>query len=194
MTRKKFSLNKSTFNKISSLPHLVIFCVGFLAGFEYYEFDKGQWLSVEQVTKEINVCFTPPAGCGSLIAKEIHQAKESIYMQAFSFTSEVIAEELIKAHMRGVKVQILFDRGQIDEKNSKFHTLRDAGLDIKLDHAPGLAHNKIVIIDRKKVITGSYNFTRAADKRNADNVIMVDNSEVASAYLENWQRRYEKSR
>jgi phospholipase D len=194
MVRRKYGLNKSTFNKISSLPHLVVFFVGFLAGFEYYEFDKGQWLSAEQTTKEINVCFTPPAGCGSLIAKEIHQAQESIYMQAFSFTSDLIADELIKAHKRGVSVKILFDRGQMDEKNSKFHALRDAGLDVRLDHVPGLAHNKVIIIDREKVVTGSYNFTKAADKRNADNVIMVDNREVAHAYLENWKKRYEKSK
>jgi phospholipase D len=194
MVRRKVTLSRSTFNKISSLPHLAVFFLGFLAGFEYYEFDKGEWLSASQPTREVNVCFTPPAGCGALIAKEIHQAKESIFMQAFSFTSEIIADEIIAAHKRGLKVYILFDRTQLEEKNSRYHMLKAYGINVKIDYVSGLAHNKVIIIDKEKVITGSYNFTRAADKRNADNVIMINNPEIAKAYLENWKRRYEKSR
>jgi phospholipase D len=189
MVRKKINLSK-----ISSFSQLIIFCTGFLAGYEYLEFDKGRWLSIEQPTKEINVCFTPPAGCGALIASAIHQAKRSIHIQAFSFTSDLIASEVIAAHNRGVKVQILFDRTQREEQNSKYNMLKQAGLDVKLDYISGLAHNKVIIIDKARVITGSYNFTRAADRRNADNVIMINNPDVAYAYLENWQRRYEKSR
>src|SRR5690349_2934085 len=98
---KMISYKKLNLKNLSSLPHIIVFCVGFLAGFEYYEFDKGNWLSAKTQTQELNVCFTPPAGCSTLIAREIHQAKDSIFMQAFSFTSNLIADEIIKAHRKG---------------------------------------------------------------------------------------------
>ena len=184
---------KLNFSKIKSIPHLLIFITGFTAGYSYIEFDKGQWLSVPQPSKQINVCFTPPAGCSSLIVNEIHHAKKSIFMQAFSFTSESIANELIAAHHRGITVKILFDRSQMGEKNSKFEFLKNAGLNVKIDHVSGLAHNKVLVIDEQKVLTGSYNFTNAAEKRNADNIIMINNSQLAKHYYNNWLERYNKS-
>ena len=114
-------------------------------------------------------------------------------MQAFSFTSESIANELIAAHHRGITVKILFDRSQMGEKNSKFEFLKNAGLNVKIDHVSGLAHNKVLVIDEQKVLTGSYNFTNAAEKRNADNIIMINNSQLAKHYYNNWLERYNKS-
>jgi len=54
---------------------------------------------------------------------------------------------------------------------------------------PGIAHNKVMIIDRKKVITGSFNFTNAADNRNAENVLLIEDSELAATYIDNWKNR-----
>ena len=58
---------------------------------------------------------------------------------------------------------------------------------------PGIAHNKVIIIDSKKVITGSFNFTSAADHRNAENVILIEDTDIASLYLKNWTNREKES-
>ena len=64
-----------------------------------------------------------------------------------------------------------------------------------IDFQPAIAHNKVMVIDRRNVITGSFNFTTAAQKRNAENVLIVlDDPAIAEAYAANWQRRSDVAR
>ncbi|MGP0093987.1 MAG: phospholipase D-like domain-containing protein [Xanthobacteraceae bacterium] len=64
------------------------------------------------------------------------------------------------------------------------------GITVLIDDQVSKAHNKVMVIDRRDVITGSFNFTRAAQERNAENVLLIkDDSGLAAAYAANWQRR-----
>lgn len=144
-------------------------------------------------TSEVNTCFTPPAGCGTVIANLISKAQDSIYVQAYGFTSGEIAKALINAHERGVKIRVLLDKSNIGSKHSKMRNVRKAGIEVSIDKVSGIAHNKVIIIDKQKVITGSFNFTVGADIRNTENVIIVNDREVAKRYLENWYDRKSKS-
>jgi phospholipase D len=142
---------------------------------------------------EIGTCFTPPSGCGAVIANQISKAQESIHVQAYGFTSGEIAKALINANNRGVKVRVLLDKSNIGAKYSKMRDLRKAGIEVLIDEVSGIAHNKIIIIDGSAVITGSFNFTTSADIRNTENVIIVQNKPLAQKYLQNWHARYEMS-
>ena len=137
----------------------------------------------------ISTCFTPPSGCASVIASNISKARDSIYVQAYGFTSGEIAKALINAHKRGVEVKVLLDKSNIGAKHSKMRDLREVGIEVDIDAVSGIAHNKIIIIDKQKVITGSFNFTTSADIRNTENVIIVSNSEIAKQYIQNWLAR-----
>jgi len=141
----------------------------------------------------ISTCFTPPSGCGTVIASRISKAQESIHVQAYGFTSGEIAKALINANNRGVKVRVLLDKSNIGAKYSKMRDLRKAGIEVLIDEVSGIAHNKIIIIDGSAVITGSFNFTTSADIRNTENVIIVQNKPLAQKYLQNWHARYEMS-
>ena len=136
--------------------------------------------------ENINLCFTPPAGCTKVRAEAISRAKQSIYVQAYGMTSPDITESLIEAHKRGVLVQILLDKSNLTDKWSKMPELLDAGIEVTIDKLTGIAHNKIMIIDSSRVITGSFNFTRSADSKNAENILIIDDREVAKQYLQNW--------
>jgi phospholipase D len=144
-------------------------------------------------TGEVSTCFTPPAGCGTVIASQISKAQDSIYVQAYGFSSGEITKALINAHNRGIKVRVLLDKSNIGAKYSKMRKLREAGIEVDIDSVSGIAHNKIIIIDQQKVITGSFNFTTSADIRNTENVIIVNNSEIAKKYIQNWFSRKEHS-
>lgn len=145
-------------------------------------------------TTNITTCFTPPAGCGHIIANVISEAKSSIYVQAYGFTSGEITQALINAYKKGIKVNILLDRSNTSAKYSKMKSLKKAGIKVMIDTIPGIAHNKVIIIDESKVITGSFNFTVGADTRNVENVMIVNDKEVAKRYLDNWYNRKKKSR
>ena len=145
---------------------------------------------VSQLSKsKVSTCFTPPPGCTKFIAAQIDEAEYSIYMQAYGMSDVLITNALINAQARGVKVRILLDRSNLRHKFSKLRELQRAKIDVDIDKVPGIAHNKVIIIDKKKVITGSFNFTAAADKRNAENVIMIEDAELAASYLQNWLSR-----
>lgn len=164
---------------------------GILIGVSYEElYDFSSWHIVDADLKSANVCFTPPKGCAKLIAREIGDAESSIYIHAYGLTSEPIINSLIDAANRGVTVKALLDSSNFSDKKTAYKRMKEANIEIILDKVPGIAHNKIMIIDEEKVITGSFNFTKSADTRNAENVLLVKDKRLASIYLDNWEYRY----
>ena len=97
-------------------------------------------------------------------------AKESVQVQAYSFTSAPITKALVDAHKRGVKIQVVLDKSQRTERYSSADFLQHAGIATFIDTKHAIAHNKI-IIDGATVITGTFNFTQAAEERNAENLL-----------------------
>jgi phosphatidylserine/phosphatidylglycerophosphate/cardiolipin synthase-like enzyme len=138
---------------------------------------------------EIEVYFSPGGGCADAIVKAIESATNNIRVQAYEFTSPKIAQALITAKARGVNVRMLLDKNQQSDRSQydAKRFLRQARINIRLDKAHAIAHNKVIIIDGTKVITGSYNFTKAAENENAENVLIISNPAIAAQYMTNWQ-------
>lgn len=151
------------------------------------------WPFMSKANDDVEVCFTPPMGCTKVISNAIFEAKESVYVQAYGMSSTVIANALIKAKQKGLVVEIILDKSNLSQNYSQINELKDNGIIVSIDRVPGIAHNKVMIIDKTKVITGSFNFTAAAETRNAENVIIVNDKEIANKYLENWYSRKNKT-
>lgn len=146
------------------------------------------WLLINLEPKH-QTCFTPPHNkCGSFIVNHINQAKKSIYVQAYGFTHPDIINSLIEAKKRNVNIEIILDSSNFSKKKLPLiQELEEAGIKIYKAKVSGIAHNKIIIIDEKKVLTGSFNFTKSADVRNAENVLVVRNKQLVKKYLDNWK-------
>jgi len=134
----------------------------------------------------VSLCFTPGDSCTDRIIKEIASARSEILIQAYSFTSAPIAKALIEAHKRGVKVAAILDKSQRTAKYTSATFLANMRVPTYIDDRHAIAHNKIIIIDGLTTITGSFNFTKAAQERNAENLLMIRSKEIAKAYRENW--------
>ena len=141
----------------------------------------------------IEVFFSPNNGSTDAIVRELERARSEIFVQAYSFTSEPIAKALLKAHKRGIKVAVILDRSQKTQKYSSVTFFTNFGILTYIDDKHAIAHNKIIIIDHAVVITGSFNFTKAAEEKNAENLLIIRSKELAKPYLENWQRHREHS-
>jgi phosphatidylserine/phosphatidylglycerophosphate/cardiolipin synthase-like enzyme len=140
-----------------------------------------------------HVYFSPKGGCTKAITDALGQAKRSILVQAYSFTAYPIAEALIDAQKRGVKVEAILDKGQLHETKTKLGLIAKGGVITYLDGAHAIAHNKVMIIDGKTVITGSFNFTNAAEEHNAENLLILDDAVLAAEYTSNWQMHQKHS-
>jgi phosphatidylserine/phosphatidylglycerophosphate/cardiolipin synthase-like enzyme len=132
------------------------------------------------------VFFSPKGGCTEAIIAEIDRAGTEILVQAYSFTSAPIAKALLEAHKRGVRVEAVLDKSQRSERYTSATFLSNAGIPTRIDDRHAIAHNKVIIIDGKVVITGSFNFTKAAEEKNAENLLIIRSEELAKLYRENW--------
>jgi phosphatidylserine/phosphatidylglycerophosphate/cardiolipin synthase-like enzyme len=154
------------------------------------------WTEPAQSTENqyYEVFFPPKARCLPRIIKLIDTAKKSVYLQCYSFTSKPIAIALLKAKRRGVDVQIVTDKSQIKANGSLVVRLHAKKIPVFVDHRVAIAHNKTMIIDGRIVLTGSYNWTNAAEKRNAENlVIFYNHAGLAKDYMQNWTERKDSS-
>jgi phosphatidylserine/phosphatidylglycerophosphate/cardiolipin synthase-like enzyme len=113
-------------------------------------------------------------------------AKRTILVQAYSFTSAPIAKALLDAHKRGVQVQVILDKSQRTEKYSSADFLANQGVSTMIDANHAIAHNKVIVIDGELVITGSFNFTKAAQEKNAENLLIIRDPVLAAQYAQNW--------
>lgn len=133
------------------------------------------------------VYFSPNGGCTEAIVREIRGAQKEILIQAFSFTSDTIAGELIAAHKRKVIIKVVLDRSQKRSVGGDAMKLVDAGIPVSFDTKFAIAHSKVMVIDDVRVITGSFNFTASAETRNLENMLILQSKELARQYKANWQ-------
>jgi len=135
---------------------------------------------------EEEVYFSPHGGCTQAIVDNLNWAEKYVRVQAYSFTSKPIAEALIAAHKRGADVKVVLDKSQPHAKGGKIDMLVDAGIPVMIDKKHAIAHNKVIIIDGVTVLTGSFNFTNAAEDKNAENLLVIRDKVVARKYRNNW--------
>ena len=140
-----------------------------------------------QAVGTADVYFSPCGGATAAVVSEIGAAKNEILVQAYSFTSSSIAKALVDANKRGVKVVAVLDKSQRREKYTAADFLAHAGIPTYIDAIHAIAHNKIIIIDRITLLTGSFNFTKAAEEKNAENLLILKgNKPLAACYIQNF--------
>lgn len=145
---------------------------------------------VEPFAPVPQICFTPGGRCDVLIIEAIDNAQKTIRVAAYSFTSKPIAAALIRARERNIKVWIVLDRSQLTARGGQAFVMREKGIGVRFDLRHAIMHNKFMVIDNRLSITGSYNFTESAQKRNAENVLVLHDRATAREYANEWGRHW----
>ncbi len=143
----------------------------------------------------VHVHFSPKGGCGQAIVDAINASTKQILVMAYSFTYDPIVKALMDAHDRGVEVEILFDRSNEAELRSDMPRCMEKGLKVLVDGEHAIAHNKLMIIDQKTIVTGSFNFTRQAEDANAENLLIIrHDKKLVEKYLQYYENHKVHSR
>lgn len=161
--------------------------------FQFFQKNKDLAGKIEDLTeimgasgRNITVYFSPRGGCTEAIIAAIKLAKEKVRVQAYAFTSEPIAKALVEAKQAGRDVAVLIDSDQRNARSNQADRCRKAGITILYDGSHLIAHNKVVIIDDDVVVTGSFNFSAAAES-NAENLLVIKNASIAKQYAAQWE-------
>jgi phosphatidylserine/phosphatidylglycerophosphate/cardiolipin synthase-like enzyme len=189
MTTVKTTLSLQRMTAKTRQRVAVFLCLGVLATVSW-------WQSVQaepQPAEILAIYFTPPAGGASGLIKQIDGAKKSIKVMAYGFTATNLAEALVRAKRRGVDVGLIQDEKSAQNNRETLPILLAAGIDVRSDGKHAIQHNKVMLIDDDIVITGSYNFTKSAESRNAENIMIVRSSYAAKRYADNWKSHWDHS-
>ena len=117
--------------------------------------------------------FSPKGGCTEAVVQEIKNARHEVLVLGYSFTSQPIAQALVDAKLRGLHVEIVLDHSNEKEEHTDLQFFVQQGLAPLIDPTHAIAHNKVMVIDHRTLITGSFNFTHQAENENAENLLIL---------------------
>jgi len=148
----------------------------------------------QQRQVDVENYFAPEDEVAEEIIGEIEAAQSRIRFMAFTFTSDEIADAMLDRGRAGVVVQGVIEDRNAERSYSEYERLRQAGHELLPDGNPYIMHHKVIIIDDKTTILGSYNFTASAEERNDENLLIIHDPEVAALFVKEFGRIYEQAR
>ncbi len=143
---------------------------------------------VEVGGTEVEVYFSPEDHVEEHLLPVLENARQSIYFLAFTFTDDDLAHALVDRYRHGVEVEGVIEKRNIDNSGSDYEAMRRAGINVLPDGNPYVMHHKVMIIDEKIVVTGSYNFSSSASRSNDENLLIIHSPELAAKYLEEFRK------
>lgn len=139
------------------------------------------------------VSFSPGEDCMNDIIEQIQSASKFLDVCVFTISDNRISDELITAYNNGIEIRIISDNEKMNDDGSDIKNLAAVGINIKIDQSPSHMHHKYMIIDELKVLTGSYNWTKAAAQYNQENIVITDNDDIVTGFIDNFSQLWETS-
>jgi phosphatidylserine/phosphatidylglycerophosphate/cardiolipin synthase-like enzyme len=139
------------------------------------------------------VAFSPSGGAEALIVRTILSAKKTVRVAAYVLTSDSIGSALRQAHQHGVDVRVVVDERAFARGPYVIRILALNGVPVRADSRYAVMHDKFIVVDESTVEEGSFNYTSAAEHRNAENVVILHDRQLAKRYNEEWERLWQES-
>lgn len=142
---------------------------------------------------EYKIAFSPGSDCKKLILDTIREATHKLDVCVFTISDDTISDALKAAFDRGLEIRILTDNLKVSDEGSDIEYLYNSGIDIRIDRSENHMHHKFMVADGLVTITGSYNWTRSAEKYNQENVIWINDKQFSSSFLSEFETLWSNS-
>ncbi|KAF8066380.1 cardiolipin hydrolase [Scenedesmus sp. PABB004] len=119
-------------------------------------------------------------------------ARASIDVCVFTITCDDIANALLAAHGRGVRVRVITDNDQAATQGSDIARLRAGGVAVETDSDSFHMHHKFAVLDGRLLLNGSFNWTRQAVLSNQENVVLTDHPLLVSRFSQQFEALWRK--
>jgi phosphatidylserine/phosphatidylglycerophosphate/cardiolipin synthase-like enzyme len=145
---------------------------------------------------EIETLFSPEVSIKESILKEMESTTSVLDLAIHEITSLDMAQALVKAKQRGVKVRVIADSKQANMKTSKITYLIQQGIPVKVlgGKEKGVMNHRFAILDGKRVLTGSFDWSEASLKWNYENILILHESEGVATYQKEFDRLWREKR
>jgi mitochondrial cardiolipin hydrolase len=138
------------------------------------------------------VFFSPGQDCLNAIVGGLNAAIKTIDICVFTISDDRIAAAILERQRRGVQVRIITDNEKLHDAGSDIARLAKAGVEVRVDLTEYHMHHKFALLDGKKALTGSYNWTRSAEAYNEENLLVTDEAGVVRQYAEEFEKMWRK--
>jgi phosphatidylserine/phosphatidylglycerophosphate/cardiolipin synthase-like enzyme len=136
----------------------------------------------------IQIYFSPEDEVMTRIIPIVRGAQTNVRFLAFSFTDQPLAQAMIDRAGRGVNISGVFEKVGSETESAQLRSLYCANVPARQDGNPRFLHDKLIVVDNRYVITGSFNFSANATESNDENVIIIDNPQIASLYMQEFDK------
>lgn len=136
----------------------------------------------------IQVLFSPEDFVLDRVIPIVRASQSSIRFLAFSFTDFPLAQAMIERAAAGVDVAGVYEKVGSQTESAELRTFHCASVPVRQDGNPRFLHHKLIILDNRYVLTGSFNFSSNATENNDENMIIIDSPQIAALYLEEFER------
>jgi hypothetical protein len=145
-------------------------------------------LSHERATFKSSAFFAPIDDCQFAVRGFIQKAKQTLDICIFTLSDNKIGNDILFAKNRGVAIRLITDNDTVKNIGSDIDYLYKAGIPVKTDVSSNHMHHKFAISDQSSLLTGSYNWTRAAHQYNHENVLITHHPDLVSSYAGEFER------
>ncbi|WP_414931505.1 phospholipase D-like domain-containing protein [Vibrio europaeus] len=136
--------------------------------------------------------FSPGRRCAAGIIEQLKLARTSIDICVFTIADDELTKHILQAHQRGVAVRIITDNDKMYDKGSDIEYLAQQGIAVKIDTTPYHMHHKFAIFDQKRLINGSFNWTRSASKYNQEDITLSDDARFLTSFSRQFEQLWQR--
>ena len=137
------------------------------------------------------VYFSPGTDCLNAITDSLRNAKRKARICVFTISDNRIVDAIKEMQLNGVDIKIISDNDKRFDIGNDIEYIARLGIDVKLDTTHAHMHHKFAVIDDTITITGSYNWTRSAETKNYENILVTDSKDVAKIYTKEFNKLWE---
>lgn len=132
--------------------------------------------------------FSPGNGCRNAVKERLRNASKSARICVFTISDDSISREIVDAHKRGVRVEVMTDNDKMDDAGSDIRRLKKAGVTIFVDRTRSHMHHKFAVVDSRWLLSGSFNWTRSASAYNQENIMITNDRHAVAEYEKEFER------
>ena len=132
--------------------------------------------------------FSPGPDCRIAIEQAMETALDELLICVFTISDDRLSDAIQRAHRNGLTVRVISDNDKMKDKGNDVERLSLSGVDVRIDRSPEHMHHKFMVVDGRTVLTGSYNWTRSAETRNEENLVVLDDPVLAGRFAEEFER------